>query len=87
MRLISLIALSALASASAALADTTPAAPDGTQAQPTAAKDKVTCKTIGETGSLTRSKRICMTAREWEDQREQQRNAIDKPRIYHPMGT
>ena len=86
MRAPSVIALVALlASAGAALADTTPAA-DSATAQPAAAQDKMICRTQQETGSLTRSKRICMTRQQWEDQREQQRNMLDKPRIGPHLG-
>jgi hypothetical protein len=89
MRFPSVIALLALASANAALADPTPAT--GTDSKvavpPAPDPDKPICKTMHETGSLTRSQRICMTHQQWEEQREEQRNMLNKPKIGPPLGS
>lgn len=39
--------------------------------------NKKICRSMGETGSRLKVKKICMTKAEWEEQRRQQRMAIE----------
>lgn len=43
-----------------------------------APKDRVICRTYETTGSLARTKRICRTAREWDDAAKAARDSAER---------
>lgn len=65
-----LLLLSLLMLPAAALAQADAPAP----AEPAAAKERLICKTEGETGSLIRAKKRCYTAEQWDLIANQHRN-------------
>lgn len=60
-----------------ALAEPAPTSPNGAGA---AAPDpnQMVCRTVRETGSMLGRSRICMTRAQWEEQRRQTRQNIDR---------
>lgn len=72
-----LACLALMAGAAPAAAQTTSSAspsPNSTQKDP----NRIICERIQDTGSRLASKRICMTALQWEEQRRQDRNAVEE---------
>lgn len=55
---------------------------------PAAPKERLICTEDLELGSRLRKKKICMTAREWKEQREQTRQMMDQGRTHqtNPQG-
>jgi hypothetical protein len=49
------------------------------------ADDPVICRREIETGSRLQARRICMTRSQWEEQRRQQRQAIERAQVQRPM--
>ena len=43
--------------------------------------DRMVCESIAELGSRLKSHRVCMSKREWADQREQDRLLIDRSQV------
>lgn len=74
--------LFSIASGAAGLMLVLGAAPASSQSQPTgqpaAQKDpnRVICQRVEQIGSRLMSKRICMTAAQWDEQRRQDRQAL-----------
>lgn len=64
-------------------------AADGAVAQasppPDPPADPLICRRIPETGSLLRSKRVCMTKSQWADQRRSDREAIERAQVQRSM--
>jgi hypothetical protein len=73
------IALSLLLSAAPALAQSQLA--DQSTAMKEKAANRVVCKDVGEIGSRLASKRVCLTAQQWEEQQRRDReDAADQQR-------
>ena len=74
-------------------AEAMPAAP--TAATPPAATpvvaakeaDPLVCQRFTETGSLLKSKKVCMRKSEWEAQRQENRQLIDRSQTQMPMNS
>lgn len=74
--------ISTLALAFAAPALAQPAAPAAAPVQAPAAKqdplDKVVCRTEDTLGSRLKRHKVCATLREWKDQEDQNREALER---------
>lgn len=66
------IACATLMSAAPALAQTQP---DGQKPKPSD-PNRIICEKIQETGSRLNSRRVCMTAQQWEEQRRRDRENL-----------
>lgn len=75
--LTSAMAMAALLAGTTASADNEPASSAG---QDDAQTRKV-CRTVQETGSRLKSKKICMTADEWAEKRRQDRMLIERSQV------
>lgn len=60
---------------------TGPALADEAAQQPEGDTNKVICRTVAETGSRLKAKKICMTAAEWAEQRRQNRQLIERSQL------
>ncbi len=77
--------------ASAAMAQTKTAPPSGgssgtvsvsgARAAPTAGTDKMICAREEELGSRLKSRKVCMTASQWEEERRAARQEVDRAQI------
>lgn len=78
MRMRYLLPVLLLASPAAALAaDADPQSDQASAPAPEPAKEKMICKTSKATGSLTRRKRVCQTAAQWNRESERARKSVD----------
>jgi len=69
-------------------AEATPAAPAA--ATPAVAAKEINplvCQRFTETGSLLKSKKVCMRKSEWEAQRQENRQMIDRSQTQMPMNS
>ena len=89
MRLVCLAA--AVFSTSAAIAQTKTAAPSGgasgtvsvsgAQAAPTVGTDKMICDREDELGARLKSRKVCKTASQWEEERRAAREEIERAQV------
>lgn len=81
---------SAPQSAPAAPVPATAAAPAVTPAaaaKPAKDADPMICERFAETGSLLRSKKVCMRKSDWEEQRQQNQRLIERSQTQMPMNS
>lgn len=65
-------------------AATPAAAPAATKAKDS---DPLVCERFAETGSLLKSKKVCMRKSEWDAQRQENRQLIDRSQTQMPMNS
>ncbi len=76
--LIAMAGLAALVASSGALAQQAQSAESSASERGTADPDRVICRRIGETGSRLASRRVCMTAAQWAEQRRLERMDVER---------
>ena len=82
-----MLLLATLMISSGALADEP--ATNGQASQPKKKGDGLVCRTIDETGSRLGGKRVCMTREQWEENRTQARQSVERTqnsRAWSPSG-
>lgn len=73
-RLAVLALLAGAAPVAAQSSSSTPPAPNSTQKDP----NRIICERQQEVGSRLASKRVCMTAQQWQEQRQRDREGVEE---------
>ena len=76
-----MLAMVAASPAAAQITFETPATAPPTAAKSTNPNDKIICEKQEEIGSRLGGKKVCKTAAQWEEQRRQQREDVEKTQM------